>query len=87
MSAVRESADEAMARNMATFALSAIRQCQDPRVRFDALTPGDLIRHASEWWTIVVKRDDRMSLISEDGRREWVHPCAGESFLRWDEGF
>lgn len=79
-----ETASEAMLRVQAQFVRSVYRQLlDDPRVPFDALTPGDLIRHASEWWTIVVKRDDgRMSLVSEDGRREWVTATDGELFLR-----
>lgn len=83
-----ETADEAMARNVAAFARSLDRQLAlDEVVSFDGLRLGDTIRHCSEDWDIAEKGDGRLTLMHEDGRVEVVADCYDDMFRRFAGGF
>lgn len=90
---VEVSAAEAMAANTQRVidtwrARGDLDVCPDPRIPFEELHSGDVIRHAGEWWLIAIWRSNgTMCLVTDDGRRETVKACAGEAFLRFEEGF
>lgn len=66
---------------------ASVRQQVDPRVPLSELTTGDMVRHAGDWWDVVLIGTEHMRLRSEDGRVEVVECGHGETWLRWEGGF